>query len=255
YAGSNGEMSVQLSKSAEYVGAYLVDPDFFHVFSMPLLAGRPFAADDAGRVAVVSAGFAQRRFGSAAAALGQTVAIDGVTYSIIGVAPALFDFPKQTQVWAAISPVPENRSRSAYNYRSVAKLRAGVTLPAANAQLQAMASRLAAAFPDDNRQKSFTVTSLQDQLSATVRSTMFILMGAVGLVLLIACANVANLMLARATARSRELAVRAALGAGRSELISQLLAESTVLAAVAGLFGIGLAAWGTKALLGIGAQF
>src|SRR5437868_5386504 len=118
-----------------------------------------------------------------------------------------------------------------------------------------MASRLGAAFPEDNRQKTFTVTSLQDQLSAPVRSTLFILMGAVGLVLLIACANVANLMLARATARSRELAVRAALGAGRSELISQLLAESTVLAAVAGLFGIGLAAWGTKALLGIGAQF
>ncbi len=255
YTGSSGEMGVQLANRADFVGAYLVDPDFFHVFSMPLRAGRGFIPDDAGRAAVVSTGFAQRNFGSASAALKQSLRIDGVTYEIVGVTPAVFDFPKQTQVWAAVSPVPENNSRSAYNYHSVAKLKAEVTLAVADARLHAMALRLAAAFPDENHDKTFTVTPLQDQLSAPVRSTLFILMGAVGLVLLIACANVANLMLARATARSRELAVRVALGAGRPQLVTQLLAESVVLSIVAAVFGISLAAWGIKALLGVGAQF
>jgi putative ABC transport system permease protein len=252
---NGGEMGVQLAKSAEFVPAFLVDPEFFRVFTTPPLAGRTFVSDDAGRAALVSLGFAQRNFGSASSALGQTVSIDATRYEIIGVMPGMFEFPEKAQVWAAISSIPENRNRSSYNYHAVAKLNAGVSLPTANARMQAIGSRLAASFPKDNRQKTFILQSLQEQLAAPVRSTLFMLMGAVGLVLLIACANVANLMLARASARSRELAMRAALGAGRGKLISQLLAESFVRAAVAGAVGIGLAAWGTKALLGIGARF
>ena len=252
---NGGEMGVQLAKDAEFVPAYLVDPEFFHVFSISPVAGRTFVGDDAGRAAVVGLGFAQRNFGSASAALRQTLGIDGKRFEIIGVMPGMFDFPEQSQVWAAISPVPENHNRSAYNYHAVAKLKAGVSLPTANARMQAIGSRLAASFPKDDRDKTFVLQPVQEQLAAPVRSTLFMLMGAVGLVLLIACANVANLMLARATARSRELAVRAALGAGRSKLILQLLAESCALAIVAGLIGIGFAAWGTKALLGVGARF
>ncbi len=252
---NGGEMGVQLAKSAEFVGAYMVDPEFFRVFSISPVVGRTFAADDAGRAAVVGLGFAQRNFGSATAALGQTVGIDSRRFEIVGVMPSMFDFPKQAQVWVAISPIPEIRNRNAYNYHVVAKLKAGMSLETANARMTAIGSRLAAAFPRDNRDKSFVLMPIQQQLAAPVRSTLFLLMGAVGLVLLIACANVANLMLARATARSRELAVRAALGAGRGALISQLLVESVVLAMAAGFIGIGLAAWGTKALLGVGARF
>jgi putative ABC transport system permease protein len=250
-----GEQGIQLAKGAEYVGAYMVNPEFTKVFAVAPIAGRALLADDAGRGAIVSAGFAQRNFGSPAAALGQTIRLEGVSYDVVGVMPAFFDFPKQAQVWIAVSPIPENRNRNSYNYRSVAKLQPGVSLGTVNARLQAISSRLAAAFPRDNSNKDFEVVALQDQLTAPVRSTLFILMGAVGLVLLIACANVANLMLARATARSRELAVRAAMGAKRGKLVSQLLSESMVLAVSACVLGILLAAWGTKALLAVGSQF
>ena len=252
----NFEMGVQVAKNAEFVQAAFVDTNFFHVFSIAPLAGRIFMPEDAERSAVVSLAFAQRNYGSASAAVGQTLGIGGKVYEIAGVLPAMFDYPEKAEVWAAMSPIPDNRgNRNSYNYRAVAKLRAGVSMAVANSRLQALAARLAAAYPRDNGNKSFTVTPLQDQLSSTVRSTLFILMGAVALVLLIACANVANLMLARATARSRELAVRAALGATRTDLVIQLLAESAVLAMLAAVLGIVLSLIATSTLLTLGARF
>src|SRR5438270_2529316 len=119
---NGGEMGVERRKAEEFVPAYLVDPEFFHVFSISPLAGRAFVGDDAGRAAVVGLGFAQRNFGAASAALGQTLGIDGNRYEIIGVMPGTFDFPKQAQVWAAVSPAPENRNRSSYSYLAAAKL-------------------------------------------------------------------------------------------------------------------------------------
>jgi len=252
----NWETGVKLAKSAEFVQAAFVDTNFFHVFSIAPLTGRLFTPEDADRSAVVSLAFAQRNFGSASAAIGQTVGIGGKVYEIAGVLPAMFDFPDKGQVWAAMSPIPGNRgNRNSYNYHVVAKLRTGVTTSTANAQLQALAARLAAAFPRDNGNKTFTVTRLQDQLSAPVRSTLLILMGAVGLVLLTACANVANLLLARATARSRELAVRSALGASRGNLVGQLLAESAVLALLAAVLGTALSVIASKTLLALGTRF
>ena len=250
-----GEMGVRLSQSAEFVGAYQVDPEFFRVFAIGPSVGRTFAAEDAGRAAVISAGFAERNFGSAPAALGHTLLIDRTVYEIVGVMPPMFQFPRQAQVWAAVSPRPQNRNRTSYIYHPVAKLSPGVSLEIANADLLGIANRLAAAFPDSNRNKNFVLEPLQEQLVAPVRTSLFLLLGAVGLVLLIACANVANLTLARAAARKRELAMRAALGAGRGRLMTQLLSESVVLALAGGVLGICVATWGTKLLLAIGARF
>jgi predicted permease len=253
---SGGQVGVQLSRSAEFVGVFVVDPNFFRVFAVAPIAGRTFmGADDANHSAVVSAGFAKDNFGSVSAALGQTVGIESTAYQIVGVMPPMFQFPREAQVWAAIPSLPDNLHRTAFNYRSVAKLAPGLSLANVDSRLAALGNRLAAAFPGSNRNKIFTAQSLQDQLAAPVRSTLFLLMGAVALVLLIACANVANLMLARATARVREIAMRAVLGASRWRIVAQLLLEGAVLALAGAVLGIGIAVWATRALLVIGERF
>jgi predicted permease len=250
-----GELGVQVADRAEFVTTQFVHPDFFRVFGVPPASGRLFNRDDAEQSAIVSLGFAQRQFGSAAGALGQSVSIGGRPYPIVGVMPAAMRFPAQTDVWAAAPLEPSNRNRSGHNYRAVARLAPGVSAEAANAQLSALAGRLARAFPDSNGRKTFVAAPLRDNLVSGVRATLFVMMGAVALVLLIACANVANLILARASGRSRELAVRAALGAGRRHVVGQLLAESLVLALIAGAVGLVLARVGTDALLGVGARY
>ena len=250
-----GEAGVQVGDRAEFVGIQRVHPDFFRVFDVPPEAGRSFNRDDAQRSAIVSLGFAQRQFGGAAGALGQSVRIGSQPYQIVGVMPAAMRFPPQTDVWAAAPLEPSNRNRSGHNYRAVAKLARGVSLEAANARLSALAARLARAFPDTNGRKTFLATPLRDSLVSQVRATLFVMMGAVAFVLLIACANVANLILARASGRSRELAVRAALGAGRRHIVGQLLAESLVLALMAGGAGLLFARLGTDALLRVGSRY
>jgi putative ABC transport system permease protein len=250
-----GDFGVQLARSADFGGVYLVDPNFFQVFGVPASVGRTFTSEDAGRSAVVSTGFAARNFGSASSALGQTLAVEGTPYEIVGVMPPMFQFPRGAQVWGAVSPIPENRNRTSFTYHTVAKLRPGLSPKVADARLLSIANRLQAAFPESNRYKTFTVQPLQEELAAPVRTTLFLLMAAVALVLLIACANVANLMLARSGARIREFSMRAVLGASRGRLARQLLSESILLAFGAGLLGIAVAPWGTKALLIIGARF
>ena len=182
------------------------------------------------------------------------MSIENHAYQIAGVLPAGFRFPNQADVWVLAPATPENLNRTAYNYPTVAKLKTGVTLGGRKTHLETIAARLASAFPDSNRNKSFTVVPLRDQLVGPVRTTLYFLMGAVALVLLIACTNVADLMLARATARSREMAVRAALGAGRWHIIRPLLAESAVLAIAGAALGLLLAKLGTDALLRVAAD-
>jgi putative ABC transport system permease protein len=252
-----GQMGVQVAGHAEFVGTWFAFPEFLKIFGVAPVAGRLFVDDDAERSAVVGLGFARRNFGNAEAALGQTLHFENSAYQVVGVMPGGFDFPGQAEVWIAYPPEPAklNMNRTSYNYRTVAKLRPGVSVESANARLAAIAKRLAVAFPDSNENKSFQVVPLRDQLVAPVRSTLYFLMGAVGLVLLIACANVANLMLARNTRRARDLAVRAALGAGRGKLVAQLLAESLLVGVAAALVGLALAQWGTAALLRVSANF
>jgi predicted permease len=252
---TGGEMGVQVSDQAEMVAGQRVHPDFFRVFGVTPEAGRLFNREDALRSAIVSYGFAQRHFGSAAGAVGRHLRIGSEPHEIVGVVPATMRFPAGTDVWAAADLDPRNRNRSGHNYRTVARLAPGVSLEVANADLATLATQLARAFPDSNGRKSFVARPLRDALVGRVRATLFVMMGAVVLVLLIACANVANLILTRASGRSRELAVRAALGAGRRHIVAQLLAESLVLALAAGAAGLVLARVGTDALLRVGSRY
>jgi predicted permease len=250
-----GEMGVQLAGHAEFVGTQFVHPDFFRVFGLPPLAGRIFTTADARQSAIVSRAFAQRNFATAAGAVGRSVFIEDRTYEIVGVMPERMRFPANTEVWVADSLLPENKNRSGFNYRVVAKLATGVSLEAANGRLAGFSSQLAYTYPDTNNRRTFMAVPLRDNLVSGIRATLFSLMGAVAFVLLIACANVANLMLARSSGRSREIAIRAALGARRRHLAGQLLAESVLLALAAGAIGLAIARFATSALLGIGARY
>src|SRR5262245_23112891 len=245
-----GEMGVQTADHAEFVGIYLVTTNFFSVFGVAPVVGRAFDAEDAQRGAIVSLPFAQRNFGGGVEALGKILQMEGASYEIVGVIPAHFRFPlsSEAHVWLATSPQPSNLVRTAYNYRAVALLKPGISLDRANAELQTIGTRLQAAYPDANKDKTFLAVPLQDQLVGPVRATLYFLMGAVSLVLVIACANVANLMLARATARQREMAVRAALGASRTAMARQMLVESGVIALAGGALGLLLAFAGTRLL-------
>jgi putative ABC transport system permease protein len=250
-----GEMGVQMTDHAEFDGVRLVHPDFFRVFGIPPVAGRIFTIQDAEQSAIVGVGFARRNFGSPDAALGRSIFIEKRSYTIVGIMPDSMQYPGAVQVWAAGALEPENKNRSGYNYRIVAKLAPGVSMQAADARLAALANELATAYPDTNSKRTFVTVPLRDNLTGNVRPTLYIMMGAVLLVLLIACANVANLMLARSSARSREMAVRAALGAGRRHLVGQLLTESIVLALAGGAVGIVIARLSTAALLSIGSRY
>jgi predicted permease len=247
-------MAVQVAEQAEMIRGQRVHPDFFRVFAVTPAAGRLFRPEDARRSAVVSFGFAQRSFGSAAGAVGRSIRIGPDPFDIVGVVAPAMGFPADTEVWAAGPLEPENRNRGGHNYHAVGRLAAEASVAAANAELAALAAQLAAAFPDTNGWKTFVARPLRDALVGRVRATLFVLMAAVGLVLLIACANAANLILARASGRSRELAVRAAVGAGRRHIVVQLLAESLVLAAAAAALGLLFARVCTDALLRVGSR-
>ena len=240
-----GEMGVQLSDRAEFTGVYFVNPGFFPVFGVQPIAGQLLREGQTSG-AVVNAGFAQRLFGSPANALGKTLRVEQRAYEITGVLPEGFRFPQKADIWLPAPVTPTNVNRTAYNYQAIATLTG--TLESARAQLSALSTRLESAHPV-TKNKVLTVTPLREQMVGQIRSTLMLFLGAVLLVLLISCSNVANLMLARATSRSREMAVRAALGASRGVLVRQLFLESLLLAIGGGLLGFFAADGGVGLLL------
>ncbi len=260
---ADAEMALQLPGSVpEDVTAERVSAGFFDVLRIRPAAGRVFTAenenDGRDRVAIVSDVFWRQRLGGTDDVIGRTIRLDGDNYEVIGILP-----PHVTYPVGAVRPaellvpyvVPENertRGRGISIYlHSIARLKPGVTLAQAQSELDRIADAIAAANPGERRLNQFGVRPLHDHLvGASIRSWMVMLLAAVGIVLLIACANVANLLLARASAREREVAVRAALGAGRWRLVRQFLVESLVLAVVGTALGVIVAWWVVQALRG-----
>lgn len=249
-----GELGVQVGDHATFVGVGAVTASFAQVFPVPLEAGRWFADAEAKRAAVVNAAFARNNFGTPEAALNKAIRVEGQSLRIVGVAPASFGFPKNTQVWMSYPSRPESTSRTAFNYQAVAKLKPATSLEQAQAELAGIGARLRQAYPNDNKDKAFQFVPLREQLVGSARPMLLLLMASVGLILLIACVNVTHLCLARGLERRRELAVRAALGSSRAQLARLVIIESLALSIAGAVVGVALAVPLVKLLVGIAPQ-
>ena len=238
----------------ERLEGVIVSPQFFDVLKVQPRLGRAFRPEEeqagAAPVVIISDGLWRRRFNADAGLVGRNVRINERQFTVVGVMPPTFDFPQGgVQVWSPLIVTPEDVShRGAHFLKVIARLKPGATAATAQSELDALAGRLAEQYPETNARRSFIVEDLRAAYVRGPRPYLLIMLGAVLFVLLVACANVANLQLMRAAARQREIAVRLALGAGRWRVVRQLLTESVLLALAGGLLGLLLSVWAVDAL-------
>lgn len=243
-------------RGPEHINGREVSAGFFNLLGTSLALGRDFLPEDdhegSAPVVLLSYGLWQRRFGADPQVLGKTVRLDDRNYTVVGVTPRDFWFYSDSDVFVPIGGTGrmwlKNRMEREGS-QVVARLKPDVTSKQAHADMDTIGRRLAAAYPDANAGHGITFVPMKDDVVSDVRGTLLLLFGAVALVLLIACVNVANLLLSRVVPRQRELAVRTALGASRVRIAAQLLTESVLLALFGGFVGIGLAWAGTRGLL------
>ena len=239
----------------ERLAGRVVTGNFFQALGVNAAIGRTFQLENEKpgneQVVVLSHAMWQMRLGGDPSIVGKSLTLDGKKYEVLGVMPPSFKFPQNSELWAPMNfeISPEMRVRKAHFLRPIGKIKPGVSLAMAQSDMDAVARRLETQYPESNTGWSLRMVPLRDQLIGNIRPTLQVLFGAVGFVLLIACANVANLSLVRAASRQKEVAVRMALGAGRLRILRQMLTESMLLAFAGGALGVILAAWGVQLIV------
>jgi putative ABC transport system permease protein len=239
----------------EALAGAAVTGDFFRTVGVQPIAGRLLTPRDdrpgGERVVVLSSDLWHRRFGGDPGIVNRQVIIDGLSHTVIGIAPRTFDFPRTLQLWVPLALDYAKEDRGAHYLHVFGRLKPGVSLERAQADMSVISGRLERQYPDQNASWGVVLTRLQDSMVQDIRPALLMLQLAVWVVLLIACTNVANLLLARMGSRKREIAVRAALGAGRLRLARQIVAESVILFGAGGALGLLLAFWGTRLLIAL----
>ena len=251
-----GNMFLDAGDGAEDVPVGIVTPEMFSLFKVSPIIGRTFTNEETlpgrFRVAVLSHSLWQTRFGSDPNVVGRTIQLSGRTYTVIGVMSPGFSFPDRATLWRPLPIDPAALDRGPHYLRVVGRLKAGVTRDQAQAEMSALSARISQQHPEKTAGHGVKIDSLTEVLVGDIGTALVILLGAVGFVLLIACANVANLMLARIGGRQREIAVRTALGASRVRIVRQLLTESLLIAVTGGAAGLLLAVWAVSWLVSLG---